>query len=151
VSSEGDFLNELNQAASPADEDDLIKETRERLAELEAEEKAEVELGSRVELAENEAFRGRWRGDDGTMRTKDGSISVYLVWNAADEPQFLYKATRLVWEIEEAKPQVGDSIAIVRGKDIPATSSDRNPTQRFAVKVEPCSDPLPGKRDDIPF
>jgi hypothetical protein len=144
--------------------DDLVKEARERLVELEEHE--EEELGDRVTLIVDEVFTGRWRSE-GVMRTKDGeTIDVYLVWDATGAPRFHYKSTRLVWEVEETKPQIGDTIVIVRGKDLPATSADRNPTQRFALKVRPCSDPPPGQEsqaeleqsksegdgeDDIPF
>jgi hypothetical protein len=136
--------------------DDLVKEARERLAELEEQE--EDELGERVTLDVDEVFTGRWRGE-GVMRTKEGEADVYLLWDGNGAPRFHYRATRLVWEVEEGQPQVGDAVVIVRGKDIPATSADRNPTQRFALKVRPCSDPLPGQargelpesEDDIPF
>jgi hypothetical protein len=142
--------------------DDLVKEARERLVELE--EREDDELGERVTLLVDEVFTGRWRGE-GVMRTKEGdTIDVYLLWDANEAPRFHYKSTRLVWEVEEAKPQIGDAVVVVRGKDIPATSADRNPTQRFALKVRPCSDPLPGQApqaelpkgegksgDDIPF
>jgi len=135
-----------------AGDDELLEETIRRLAELEAEEQDLVELGERVELAELENFRGRWRGV-GPMRTKDGTKDVYLLWDETGQPRFHYQTTRLVWEIEDLNLQVGDEIAIVRGKDLPATG-DRNPTQRFAVRIRPCKDPLPGQgeqADEIPF
>ncbi len=135
-----------------AGNDELLEETIRRLAELEAEEQDLVELGERVELAELENFRGRWRGV-GPMRTKDGAKDVFLLWDAAGVLRFHYQVTRLSWEISALNPQVGDEVAIVRGRDLPATG-DRNPTQRFAVRIRPCRDPLPGQgeqADEVPF
>jgi hypothetical protein len=125
------------------DTDDLLDQARQRLEELEEEGEAD-DLGERVELDELDTFLGRWRGE-GVMRTKErGSVDVYLLWDRDGAKRFHYRNTRLVWEIEDLKPQIGDEIAIVRGEDLEA-QGDRNPTQRYAVKIRPCSDPLPGE------
>ena len=136
-------------------DDELLAETLDRLRNLETDESEGDELGERVVLDEQETFRGRWRGV-GKMHTKDGTKDVYLLWGPADEPRFHYMTTRLVWEIDALDPpvQVGDEIAIVRGTDIPSSNPEYSPTQRFAVRVRPCGDPLPDEPaggDDIPF
>jgi hypothetical protein len=134
--------------------DDLLEQARARLQELEQEEDQHGgELGERIDLAEQESFVGRWRGA-GVMRGKSGDeIDVYLFWDKDDGRRFHYRNTRLVWEIDELKPTIGDRVAIVRGTDLPAEAG-KNPTKRFAVRVQPSSDPLPegeGSDDDLPF
>jgi hypothetical protein len=136
--------------------DDLLQEARQRLQGLEQGDLDETDFGERVELAPQDVFRGRWRGT-ATMRTKNGLAEVGLLWDSNGEPCFIFKPTRLNWELDDAKPSVGDEIAIVRGNDLPSKDPSRNPTQRFAVRVHPSSEPLPGGKqqgsldDDVPF
>jgi hypothetical protein len=138
--------------------DELLKEAKGRLVEQEAEEEeASAELGEGVDLSEGETFVGRWRGY-GTAPTKRGIVDVYLLWDTDKAKRFIWPKTRLEREISELQPNVGDEIAIVRGHDIPNSDPDRNPTQRYAVKVRSCEEPLPGdspaaveRGDDIPF
>jgi hypothetical protein len=123
--------------------DELIKEAQAQLVEQEAEEQeASAELGESVELAEEEAFTGRWRGY-GKAWTKRGEVDVFLVWDTSGARRFAWPKTRLQREIDELQPNVGDEIAIVRGVDIPNSDPDRNPTQRYAVRVRASSAPLP--------
>jgi hypothetical protein len=125
-----------------SERDDLLTEARRRLQEIEKEDENGGELGERIDLNELESFVGRWRGE-GTMRSKEGdSFDVYLLWDEEGQRRFHYRNARLVWEIDAAKPSIGDEIAIVRGTDLPA-QGDFNPTQRFAVRTRSCSDPLP--------
>jgi hypothetical protein len=138
------------------EEQDLLAEARRRLAELEETDDGD-ELGERVELDVGDGFLGRWRGE-GTMRTKDGDeILVYLLWDE-DRPRFHYRNAALVSEIEELKPQVGDDVAIARGEDREfEVKGERRTMKRFAVRVRPCTDPLPGPAPepaaaaDLPF
>lgn len=136
--------------------DDLLEEARHRLRELELGDTDETDFGERVELAPQDVFRGRWRGT-ATMRTKNGPAEVGLLWDSDGQPCFIFKPTRLTWELDDAKAEVGDEIAIVRGGDLPSKDPHRNPTQRFAVRVRPSNEQLPGGReqasldDDVPF
>lgn len=142
--------------------DELVEETRRALAEQEAEEVEQSEqLGESVELDEGEAFTGRFRGY-GKAFTRNGEREVALVWDADGKRRFFWPKARLTRELDELRPAVGDEVAVVRGADIPSSDPDRNPTQRFAVRVRPCGDPLPGDRktataggsppdSDIPF
>jgi hypothetical protein len=134
--------------------DELVAEAKSRLAEQEAEEQeASAELGESVQLDEQQGFTGRWRGH-GTAFTQRGNVEVYLLFDGGGARRFIWPTTRLRREIDELQPNVGDEIAILRGNDIPNSDPDRNPAQRYAVRVRPCADPLPGEPPadtDIPF
>lgn len=153
---------------SAGDWEELLADAKRRLSEQEAEEQeASAELGEVVELAEEEAFTGRWRGYGTAWAKRDGTptaVDVYLLWDIDGARRFIWPKTRLRSEIDELQPNVGDEIAIVRGTDIPNSDPALNPTQRFAVRVRPCDDPLPdapapeepasdepAADDDIPF
>jgi hypothetical protein len=126
-----------------SDWDDLIKEAQAHLAEQEAEEQeASAELGESVDLEELGVFTGRWRGY-GKAWTKRGEVDVFLLWDDGGARRFIWPKMRLQREIDELQPNVGDKIAIVRGADIPSTAPERNPTQRYAVRVRPSEEPLP--------
>lgn len=133
---------------------ELLAEAKDRLAAQEIEDQeASAELGEVVELDEQEAFTGRFRGF-GQTHTKRGVVDVVLLWNDTSAKRFMWPKTRLQWELDELRPNVGDEIAIVRGADIPNSDPDRSPMQRFAVRVRPCDEPLPGENaadDDLPF
>lgn len=146
--------------------DDLIKEAQAHLAEQEAgEQEASAELGAIVDLDEHGVFTGRWRGA-GKAWTKRGEVDVFLLWDGDGARRFIWPKMRLQREIDELQPNVGDEIVIVRGVDIPSSDPDRNPTQRYAVRVRPSEEPLPEEvpasklpaagasesaDDDIPF
>jgi hypothetical protein len=123
---------------------ELLTEARLRLQELEKQQPDdEIDWGERIELEPGDSFVGRWRGDT-TGRSKDGgTFTVYLFWDRDGSHRFMFSTTRLSWEIDDLKPTVGDEIAVVRGTDLPAQSG-KNPTQRYAVRTRPSSDPLPG-------
>jgi len=127
--------------------DELLTEARLRLQELEQQQADdEIDWGERVELEPGDSFIGRWRGDAIGRSKEGGAFTVYLFWDREGEHRFMFQTTRLGWEIDDLKPAVGDEIAVVRGTDLPAQSG-RNPTQRYAVRARPCSDPLPGEAD----
>jgi hypothetical protein len=135
------------------DWEELLAQAKRRLAEQEAgEQEASAELGEVVELDEQEAFTGRYRGS-GQTPTKRGVVDVVLLWDDTGAERFIWPKTRLQWELDELQPNVGDEIVIVRGTDIPSSDPDRNPTQRFAVMVRAGDDPLPDQpaEDDFPF
>lgn len=143
--------------------DELLEQTRRRLQELESrQEDDEVDWGERIELEPGDSFVGRWKGET-EGRTKDGgAFTVYLFWDRDGKRRFMFQTARLGWEIRDLVPAVGDEIAVVRGTDLPAQSG-KNPTQRYAVRARPCSDPLPetgkaeesgdqlGDDDEFPF
>jgi hypothetical protein len=140
--------------------DDLLKQARERLRELE--ETEPDELGQRVELAVGDYFQGRWRGE-GTMKTKEGdTFPVYLLWDREGKARFHYRNAALVDEIDAAQPSIGDEIVIVRGEDREyEVEGETRRAYRYAAKVQPSSAPLPAlapggdqpalRDDDIPF
>src|SRR5438876_2429895 len=130
--------------SSHDDFDDLLRSAQGRLREQEEEEGNLDELGDLVELDVGEHFHGRWRGD-GQMRTKDGLVDVYLLWSRDGAPRFIYRHARLVWEIEELRPQVGDQVLILRGPSVEfERGGDSYTSYRYAVRARACSDPLPG-------
>jgi hypothetical protein len=142
--------------------DELLTEARLRLQELEKQQKDdEVDWGDRIELQPGDSFVGRWKGETEGHNKDGGTFTVYLLWDRDGKRRFMFQTTRLGWEIRDLAPAVGDEIAVVRGTDLLAQSG-RSPTQRYAVRSRPCSDPLPetpsetgGEQlavdDDIPF
>lgn len=144
--------------------DDLLQEAKERLQQQEDEDQVGDDLGDQIELGVGEHFHGRWRGDDGTMQTRDGAVSVYLLWDQDGGRHFHYKNARLVQEIDDLRPTVGDEVLILRGPDVEFTAKggETRTMYRFAVRARPCPDPLPAGRptsavasgspdDDFPF
>jgi hypothetical protein len=138
--------------------EELIAAARSRLVEQEAEEQeASAELGESVDLAEKEVFTGRVRGYGKTWAKRDGErvqVEVPLFWDTDGARRFMWPKTRLQWELDALRPDVGDEIVIIRGADIPSSSPAFSPTQRFAVRVRPCDKPLPDEPagdDGIPF
>jgi hypothetical protein len=143
--------------------DELLEQTRRRLQELESkQEDDEVDWGERIELDPGESFVGRWKGETEGRNKEGGTFIVYLFWDRDGKRRFMFQTARLGWEIRDLAPAVGDEIAVVRGADLPAQSG-KNPTQRYAVRARPSSDPLPktekadesgaqlGADDEFPF
>jgi hypothetical protein len=122
---------------------ELLTEAQLRLQELEKQQQDdEVDWGDRVELDPGDSFVGRWKGETEGRGKDGGTFTVYLFWDRDNKRRFMFQTTRLGWEIRDLAPQLGDEIAVVRGTDLPAQSG-KNPTQRYAVRSRPCSDPLP--------
>jgi hypothetical protein len=127
-----------------SDADDLLERARERLRELE--ETAVDELGDRVELQPGEHFRGRWRADEVSMRTKNGeTFSVYGLWDAEGKPRFHYRNAALADEIDSVRPNVGDEVLILRGEKDREFELDgeTKKAHRYAVRCKPSTAPLP--------
>lgn len=123
--------------------DELLEQTRRRLQELESrQEDDEVDWGERVELEPGDSFVGRWKGETEGRTKEGGAFTVYLFWGRDGKRRFMFQTARLGWEIRDLQPAIGDEVAVVRGSDLPAQSG-KNPTQRYAVRARPCSDPLP--------
>jgi hypothetical protein len=145
-----------------SDQDVLLTEARLRLQELEKKQGDEIDWGERIELDPGDSFVGRWKGETEGRSKDGGTFTVYLFWDGDGKRRFMFETVRLGWEIRDLAPAVGDEVAVVRGTDLPAQSG-RSPTQRYAVRSRPCSDPLPetaqpdedGEQlavdDDIPF
>ncbi len=133
--------------------DDLLERARARLREQEEAEDVNSELGYEIALGAGDVFRGRWRSDALPMQTKKrGLISVYGLWDEQGNPCFFFQHTRLVWEVEEQKPQVGDEVVIVRGEDADWETRDGElrTTYRYAMAVQRSDAPLPGSEKLAP-
>jgi hypothetical protein len=143
----------------PADGwDDLLNEAREALRRQE-DESPNGELGDLMTPEPLAYFTGRVRGT-GVMQTRDGTRGVYLVWDEADKPGFLYQHAKLVAQWEEVDPEIGDEILVLRGATVEfEKSGEPRETFPYVVRKRPCSRPLPGSEtesggaddDGIPF
>jgi hypothetical protein len=90
------------------------------------------------------------------MRTKEGeAILVFALWDTDGRHRFHYRNAALVTEIDASRPDVGDEIVIVRGEDVEFEKAGETRTMhRYAVRVKPSPDPLPGgasDHDEPPF
>jgi hypothetical protein len=107
------------------------------------------ERGFRLVLAEGDGWVGRWRGE---TTDEDNGRRVYLLLTSSNEPCFSRDYTALGREVDRAKPQVGELVAIFRGADY--VGQGGNPGFSFGLETEPCDEPLPGGEAtpaDIPF
>lgn len=112
--------------------------------------------GEPVELEEDGgSFYGRFRGE--AMDTLNDR-RVFLFWDEQGHRRYMRSRFRLVQEFDRLQPQVGDAVAIYRGRDY--TTVAGNSGHAYGVDAEPSDEPLPteplpvaaGSRDpDIPF
>jgi hypothetical protein len=124
--------------------DELLAEAHARLDELSNGAEGR-ELGDAIVLDVGEHWRGRWHGE-GTLPTREGPRSVYLVWNVDGSPGFFFQHSRLVQEVEEARPAIGDDVLVLRGEDVAWVTKEGDERTMFAysVVVRRSDDPLPG-------
>jgi hypothetical protein len=140
--------------------EELLAAARKSLAEQQDGAGGNDELGEDQTPDENGYFAGRWRGE-GQMTTRRGdAVRVFLVWDRAGAPGFLYAHARLVAEVDAERPQVGDDVVVLRGED---EHFEKDGQQRtifpYVLRKQACGDPLPGPPaeagggadDDIPF
>jgi hypothetical protein len=104
--------------------------------------------GYRIVLEEGDAFVGRWRGETTDADNEDRRI--YLFWDEDGGLCFSRTYAALEREIDRARPQVGATVALVRGKDY---AGQQGTGYSFGVETEPNDDPLPddGATNHIPF
>jgi hypothetical protein len=133
--------------------DELLREARERLAA----DTGRGDLGEGMTPEAGSAFRGRWRGES-VMQTQAGERQVFLVWDEDCRPGFLYAHARLVAEVDEQRPSIGDRVLVLRGDDesFVANTGDERTIFPYALVVRPCVEPLPDRLspigdEDIPF
>lgn len=121
--------------------DGLVAEAKAALREQEDD--PNTGLGDDMTPAPEAYFRGRWRGT-GAMQTKRGLTGVYLVWDTDGKPGFLYQHARLVQQVDEQEPQIGDLVVVLRGE---ARAFERDGEARqtypYVLRKRECSDPLP--------
>jgi hypothetical protein len=124
--------------------DDLIARARARAEALPVPEG----WGYRIVLDEGEVFVGRWRGE---TTNEDNGRRIYLLWDEDDQPCYSRDYTALGREVDRAKPEVGDRVAIFRGADY--VGQGGNPGYSFGLEKERCDEPLPDADGDdgIPF
>lgn len=131
--------------------DEMLAEANKRLAEQEG---GGSNLGDRVELDEGGNFSGRYRGAT-MLSTANGERTAYLFWDASGAERFEWESAGLAEEMDEAGPQVGDKIAIVRGPDYNfEVNGEPRSKKKYAVAVRASEEPLPAGKaagDDIPF
>jgi hypothetical protein len=85
---------------------------------------------------------GRYRGqavDD----TYDAARVVYLFWGENGERCYMRHRFRLGQELEPAKPQIGDIVAVYRGPDYVTQAG--NSGHAYGVEVEQSDEPLTDK------
>lgn len=129
--------------------DDLLARARDRAAQTAA---TPDEWGYRVQLEPGDTFVGRWCGET-TDLGNDGR-RVFLLWDSDGEACYSRFYAALGREVDQARPTVGDTVAIARGNDY---VSAHGTGYSFGLVVEPNGAPLPGAAkeagsgDDIPF
>jgi hypothetical protein len=138
MSGEGDFLEELDQAAG--DRDALVARAKERA------EASPVpdEWGYRIALEEGDSFVGRWLGE--TTDEQHDNRRVFVFLDEEGERCFSRYYAALGREIDRAQPDVGATIVVYRGSDY---ASKQGTGYAFGVEVESNDAPLPD--DEIPF
>jgi hypothetical protein len=113
VSDDGDFLEELEQAAASAPSEDdwdaLDTELDER---LDLDETVPESWGEQLSLAPGERWRGYFRTL--TPNPAEDRAEVPLLETLEREPAFMYGTKMLIGELEKAGTQPGDMIAIGR-------------------------------------
>ena len=103
--------------------------------------------GALVTLEVGETLSGRWRGD-ATDEEHDGR-RVFRLWRLDGSLAWMRSYAALIREVDRAKPNIGDSVAIVRGEDY---ASKNGTGYSFGFAARPCSDSLPGSDDkNLPF
>jgi hypothetical protein len=133
--------------------DDLLRQAQERAESWTIPE----EWGSyRIQLAEEEGFKGRWRGE--TADELNGGRRIFLFWDEDGEECFSRSYASLSREIDRVAPAIGDNIGVWRGRDYTAANGTGF---SFGVESESNPAPLPGSPvtvavradddDDIPF
>jgi hypothetical protein len=98
--------------------------------------------GTRVTLAENDAFVGRWRGE--AIDEAHDNRRIFLLWNEDGEPCFSRQYAALGREIDRAAPAIGCTIVIYRSADY---VGQQGTGYSFGVETEPNDAPLPGDGD----
>jgi hypothetical protein len=121
--------------------DDLITQAKER---------AEASplpdgWGHRIQLDPGAHFTGRWRGE--TTDEAHDNRRVFLFWDDDSQLCFSRFYAALGREIDSTKPNIGDTIVIVRGDDY---TGAQGTGYSFGVATGPNDDPLPDD-DGIPF
>jgi hypothetical protein len=139
MSGEGDFLEELDQAAR--DRENLVARAKER---AEASPLPEG-WGYRIQLEEGDSFVGRWRSD--AVDEQNDNRRVYLFWDEKGERCFSRHYAALGREIDRAAPKPGDTIVVYRGDNY---TGQQGTGYSFGVETEPNEAPLPDD-DEIPF
>ena len=107
--------------------------------------------GAEVKLAENERWAGRYRGEDVTSFNNE-ERRVHLLEELDGTPLFIRGRSKLDRQFDKAKPNPGDTVAIVRLDDVALESG--NTMHDYGVAVKHGEGPPPAKpaqRDDIPF
>jgi hypothetical protein len=136
---------------------DLLEQARARLRGFEGKDNESDDLGERVQLAPGDHFLGRYRGEAIMVNKEGDQIPVVALWDADGRHRFHYRNASLVSELDAARPEVGDAIAIVRGEDrsFEAKGGELRTMHRYAVSTKPSTEPLPnGSVDsdaDVPF
>ena len=124
--------------------DELVEEARGR---AEAGGAVPEDWGALVTLEVGETLSGRWRGD-ATDEEHDGR-RVFRLWRLDGSLAWMRSYAALIREVDRAKPNIGDSVAIVRGEDY---ASKNGTGYSFGFAARPCSDSLPGSDDkNLPF
>lgn len=117
------------------------------------------EWGYRVALEQGDSFIGRWLRE--TVDEANNNRRVFLLLDEDDQPCFSRFYAALGREIDQAAPEVGCTIVIVRGDDY---IGQQGTGYSFGVATEPNDKPLPETAtsepegssasfatDDIPF
>jgi hypothetical protein len=120
-----------------------------------------AEWGERVETLEQtgDLFVGRYRGEaSDDAYAGQHSRRICLLWDEDGEERWYRGKWSLNQELDRARPEIGDTIAIAVGEAW--EGREGNSSFYYGVEVEPCSDPLPGQAvagpgggtgHDIPF
>jgi hypothetical protein len=122
--------------------DDLFTKARERAAAGAT--SVPEDWGERVALEPDESFTGRWRGQ---AVDEEHGRPVYLLWTQDGSLAWMRTYAALAREVDTAKPNIGDRVAVFRGADYEGKSGTGF---AFGLACAACSDPLPTD-DDVPF
>jgi hypothetical protein len=140
MSGDGDFLEELDQAASAApgedDWDELGAELDER---LDLDESLPTEWGEKVSLEPGGKFLGYFRGT--APNTAADRHDVVLLETLEREPVFHYGSKMLLGEIEKSGAKPGDMIAI--GRRLEDGQAANGAYAYYRVRSRPVDDDIP--------
>src|SRR5262245_46287794 len=100
--------------------------------------------GYRIALEVDEAFTGRYRGEELVTGGEYGDQTLFLFWDPDGSLCYMRGHASLVRKMQQAGPSIGDDIAVHRGSDY---ESSGNTGYSYGVAREPNSDPLPEPPD----
>lgn len=94
--------------------------------------------GYRIQLDPGDSIVARWRGE--TVDEANENRRIFLLWDEDSQPCFSRFYAALGREIDQAAPELGCTIVIVRGDDY---VGQQGTGYSFGVIVEPNDEPLP--------